>query len=68
MPSYWHTLNDCKSKPEDDEETKELKDFKHVSKPSYSHTVDVTEVVYDKDDTKVKLNYVMKSISTMLRC
>lgn len=46
----------------------ELKDFKHVSKPSYSHTVDVTEVVYDKDNTKVKINYVMKSISTMLRC
>lgn len=46
----------------------ELKDFKHVSKPSYSHTVDVTEVVYDKNDTKVKINYVMKSISTMLRC
>lgn len=46
----------------------ELKDFKHVSKPSYSRTVDVTEVVYDKDDTKVKLNYVVKSISTMLRC
>ena len=46
----------------------ELKDFKHVSKPSYSHIVDVTEVVYDKDNTKVKINYVMKSISTMLRC
>ena len=29
MPSYWHTLNDCKSKPEDDEETKELKDFNY---------------------------------------
>lgn len=46
----------------------ELKDFKHVSKPSYSHTVDVIEIVYDKDDTKVKINYVMKSISTILRC
>lgn len=46
----------------------ELKDFKHVTKPSYSHTVDVTEVVYNKDNTKVKINYVMKSVSTMLRC
>jgi hypothetical protein len=46
----------------------ELKDFKHVTKSSYSHTVDVTEVVYKKDNTKVKINYVMKSISTMLRC
>ena len=46
----------------------ELKDFKYVKKPSYSHTVDVTEIVYDKDNTKIKINYVMKSISTMLRC
>lgn len=46
----------------------ELKDFKYVSKPSYSHTVDITEVVYDKDNTKVKINYVVKSISAMLRC
>lgn len=29
MPTYWHTLKDCKVKPEDDEETKELKDFNH---------------------------------------
>ena len=47
---------------------KELTDFKYVKKPSYSHTVDVTEIVYNKDDTKIKINYVMKSVSTMLRC
>lgn len=46
----------------------ELRDFKHVKKPSYSHTVDVTEIVYNKADTKIKINYVMKSVSTMLRC
>jgi len=49
-------------------EHEELTDFKHVTKPSYSHTVDVTEIVYKKDATKIKLNYVMKSVSTMLRC
>jgi len=49
-------------------EHEELTDFKHVKKPSYSHTVDVTEIVYKKDATKIKLNYVMKSVSTMLRC
>ena len=49
-------------------EHEELTDFKYVKKPSYSHTVDVTEIVYNKDNAKIKINYVMKSISTMLRC
>ena len=44
----------------------ELSNFKRIHKPSYSRTVDVIEIVYDKDKTKVKLNYVVKSIASML--
>ena len=44
----------------------ELSKFKRIRKPSYSHTVDVIEIVYETEKTKVKLNYVVKSVASML--
>jgi len=41
-----------------------LKDQQYVSKVSYSDTVKVTEIVYEKDNTKIKINYVVKNTNT----
>lgn len=43
-----------------------LTNHKHLVKTTYSGTVPVTEIVYENGDTKIKINYVVKSVNTIL--